>query len=151
MGFKDRLRSLRKEKKITQSELAKHMNIAISTISMYEKGNRNPDLETLKIIADYFNVDTDYLLGRSPVKLKYDFSLYQKNYNDYEILESSSIEEINGIDNVLMKEAIDESNELFELNMVILKKKGISDNEKLFLKSFLKNIFLYHYLKEIKE
>ncbi|MGF6906860.1 transcriptional regulator with XRE-family HTH domain [Fusobacterium sp. PH5-44] len=142
---------MRKEKKITQTELAKHINISTSTISMYEKGNRNPDLKTLKIIADYFNVDTDYLLDRSSTKLKYDFSIYQKNYNDSEILDSSTGEGTNGIDNILMKEAIDESNELFELNMVILKKKGISENEKLFLKSFLKNIFLYHYLKGNKE
>lgn len=37
---------------------------------MYEKGAREPDFETLELIADYFNVDTDYLLGRT-VKTTY--------------------------------------------------------------------------------
>lgn len=59
------LRLLRSEKNMSQQELADALKISKSSISMYEVGNREPDFETLELIADYFNVDTDYLLGRT--------------------------------------------------------------------------------------
>ena len=63
--FQNILKSLRATKGLTQDELSKQLNISRSTIGMYEKGAREPDFETLELIADYFNVDTDYLLGRT--------------------------------------------------------------------------------------
>lgn len=63
----DRLRSLRIKKKITQGEAAKRMGIVRSTYSNYEAGNREPDHETLKKFADYFEVSTDYLLGNDDI------------------------------------------------------------------------------------
>lgn len=63
--FQNILKSLRSTKGLTQDELSKQLNISRSTIGMYEKGAREPDFETLELIADYFNVDTDYLLGRT--------------------------------------------------------------------------------------
>ena len=68
--FQNILKSLRVAKGLTQDELSKQLNISRSTIGMYEKGAREPDFETLELIADYFNVDTDYLLGRT-VKTTY--------------------------------------------------------------------------------
>lgn len=62
--FKKRLKELRLEKNITQEELADFLNVSKSTISLYENGVREPDLKLLVSIADYFNVSTDYLLGR---------------------------------------------------------------------------------------
>lgn len=63
--FQNILKSLRATKGLTQDELSKQLNISRSTIGMYEKGAREPDFETLELIADYFNVYTDYLLGRT--------------------------------------------------------------------------------------
>lgn len=63
--FQNILKSLRATKGLTQDELSKQLNISRSSIGMYEKGAREPDFETLELIADYFNVDTDYLLGRT--------------------------------------------------------------------------------------
>lgn len=63
--FQRILKELRLSKGITQGELAKQLSISRSTIGMYESGSREPDFETLELIADYFNVDTDYLLGRT--------------------------------------------------------------------------------------
>lgn len=60
-----RLKILRSEKKITQEELGKVVNVTKVSISGYENGNRTPDTETLQKLADFFNVSTDYLLGRS--------------------------------------------------------------------------------------
>ena len=59
------LRQLRREQKLTQSELGKVLHISESTVGMYERGKREPDLETLAAIADYFDVSTDFLIGRT--------------------------------------------------------------------------------------
>lgn len=63
--FQNILKALRTSKGITQNELATQLKISRSTIGMYENGAREPDFETLELIADYFNVDIDYLLGRT--------------------------------------------------------------------------------------
>lgn len=68
----DRLKKLREEMKMTQIELGKVFNIAHSTINRYEKGLRQPDNETLINMANYFNVQTDYLLGLIDTKSKTD-------------------------------------------------------------------------------
>lgn len=64
-SFQSVLKSLRTARGMTQDELAKKLEISRSAIGMYEKGSREPDYETLELIADFFNVDTDYLLGRT--------------------------------------------------------------------------------------
>lgn len=64
-NFGERLKYLREKYKMYQSELAEKLNLAPSTISMYERGDRDPDTSTLSKIADIFNVTTDYLLGRT--------------------------------------------------------------------------------------
>ncbi len=63
--FQNILKSLRTAMGITQNDLASQLKISRSTIGMYESGAREPDFETLELIADYFNVDIDYLLGRT--------------------------------------------------------------------------------------
>lgn len=62
------LRKLRKEKNISMKKLGEDINVAESTISLYETGKREPDYETLKKIAEYFDVSIDYLLGRVDVR-----------------------------------------------------------------------------------
>ncbi|KAF1341667.1 helix-turn-helix domain-containing protein [Bacillus subtilis] len=64
----DRLVELRKSNKLTQQGLADKLKITRSSLSQYEIGNRQPDYETLKKIADFFEVTTDYLLGYSNTK-----------------------------------------------------------------------------------
>lgn len=49
----------------TQQELANKIGVSRSAVGMYENGDREPDFETLEVIADFFNVDMDYLMGRS--------------------------------------------------------------------------------------
>ncbi|MBT9793697.1 helix-turn-helix domain-containing protein [Clostridium sp. MCC334] len=58
------LKYLRNRDKLSQSELAEKLGVAKSTISMYEVGKREPDFETLEAIADLFNVDMNFLLGK---------------------------------------------------------------------------------------
>ena len=63
--FGKRLRALRKEHKLTMKEFGERFSLAESTISGYENGNRKPDMDILSKFADFFNVSTDYLLGRT--------------------------------------------------------------------------------------
>ena len=63
--FARRLKSLRMKKEMSQAELAKALSTSSSTIGMYEQGRRVPTKEGLEEIADFFNVDLDYLTGRS--------------------------------------------------------------------------------------
>ncbi len=69
-SFCARLKHLRKQDDLTQDALAKAVGISKSTISMYENGNREPDFETLEAFADFFNVDLDYLIGKSDIANK---------------------------------------------------------------------------------
>jgi transcriptional regulator with XRE-family HTH domain len=64
-AFKDVFKELRQSRDLTQTELAKQLKISRSTVGMYEAGNRVPHREDLENIADFFNVDIDYLLGRT--------------------------------------------------------------------------------------
>ncbi|WP_273148888.1 helix-turn-helix domain-containing protein [Enterocloster asparagiformis] len=64
-NFKSVFKLLRTENGYTQDGLADMLGISRSAVSMYENGNREPDLKTLEAIADLFKVDMDYLLGRN--------------------------------------------------------------------------------------
>lgn len=69
--FSDRLRQLRTERGLSQQSLANSLrNISKSSINMYERGEREPGLEMLEAIADFFNVDMDFLLGKSNIPNK---------------------------------------------------------------------------------
>jgi transcriptional regulator with XRE-family HTH domain len=63
--FGDRLKALRREKKLTQNQLADSLELVKSTISAYEKNTKYPSVEVLIRLCKYFNVSADYLLGLS--------------------------------------------------------------------------------------
>lgn len=80
--FHLRLRELRNSRKLSQQELANYLQISKSSINMYERGEREPGLDTLEAIADFFNVDMDYLSGKtSEIKLfdiKDDITIHER-------------------------------------------------------------------------
>ena len=61
--FAERLKELREEKEMTQREIAKILQIAQASYSRYEMNTGEPSLETVVVIAKFFDVSTDYLLG----------------------------------------------------------------------------------------
>ena len=60
-----RLKEIRKNKGISQLKMATDLNTNQNTISRYETGEREPGINELIKIADYFNVSVDYLLERT--------------------------------------------------------------------------------------
>lgn len=60
-----RLRDLREDKDMKQSDIAQILKIQQTVYSRYERGFQNIPLEHLIKLADYYNVSTDYLLGRT--------------------------------------------------------------------------------------
>lgn len=68
MSFGKILKTLRNEKGLNQTELGKVINVGKTTISGYENDSSFPDKETLRTIADFFDVSIDYLLGRTNIR-----------------------------------------------------------------------------------
>ena len=62
----ERLKAIRNQKKVTQKEAADALGISPNTYKNYEQGMREPNNDMLCKLADYFQVTTDYLLGRAP-------------------------------------------------------------------------------------
>ncbi len=75
--FNDRLKELRSNSGFSQRDFAAQIGLSKSSINMYERGEREPSLETLEAIADFYNVDIDYLMGKSDIKNKYMYNYKQ--------------------------------------------------------------------------
>ena len=57
------LKKIRKEKNFNQQKVAMDLNISRESISYYENGKRNPDIQTLKMLSKYFNRSIDFLIN----------------------------------------------------------------------------------------
>lgn len=68
--FSNVLQKLRKDARLTQDQIADVLGIPKRTYGSWERNERQPDFEMLGKIADYFNVTTDYLLGRVPMEIE---------------------------------------------------------------------------------
>ncbi len=63
--FGQRLRALRTRRELSQREMGQIIGVSKSSVNMYERDEREPSFRTLGVIADFFGVSTDYLLGRT--------------------------------------------------------------------------------------
>ena len=61
-----KLKELRQLKGVTQGEIADKLNITVQVVSRYENNLREPDIQTLCALADYFQVSIDELVGHAP-------------------------------------------------------------------------------------
>ena len=64
-NFAERIKDLRLSNGMSQAALAKIIDVKPDSISIYERGRNYPEVRKLIILADYFGVSTDYLLGRT--------------------------------------------------------------------------------------
>lgn len=69
VNFGDKLKTLRTNAGMSQTELAKRLNISKSVVSYYEKAERSPSPDVLIKLADIFHVSTDYMLGITQKKV----------------------------------------------------------------------------------
>jgi transcriptional regulator with XRE-family HTH domain len=65
MEMNKRIKNLRMAHDLSQEELAKMVGVTKQAISQYERGVRKPEYDVLEALADFFNVDYDYLLGKT--------------------------------------------------------------------------------------
>lgn len=73
MEFGNRLYELRKQKGLSQEELANQLNVTRQTISKWEVGDSTPDMEKLAALSELFEISLDELvLGKVPVRTKLD-------------------------------------------------------------------------------
>lgn len=124
--IKDRILDLRIENSLTQSQMAKIFDVGISTISMWEQGQRIPRPNTLQEICDYFNVDMDYLMGRSDIKNRYQAGL------KYDWEEDKKQEKENNIFSQLTDEELAKLEKFKNMSTVMFMNEGndISDEDK---------------------
>ncbi len=64
----NRLKLLREEKGLYQKDIAKLLNVSIPAINQYESEKRDMSTNTVLLLAEYFKVSTDYLLGKTDVR-----------------------------------------------------------------------------------
>lgn len=76
----ENIKKLRNEKDVTQEQLAEFLNISNVAISKWERGETFPDISLLPIIAKYFNVTIDALIGYDNLKIKMEVEEIQKEY-----------------------------------------------------------------------
>lgn len=85
--FDERLKDLRKEKGLSQDELAKALNVTKGTVSVWERGVRKPDIKTLEETATYFEVTMAYLLGIDDARDETDSTAWGEDALEEEELE----------------------------------------------------------------
>lgn len=98
--MREKLKQLRKEKKLSQSEMAQILNVHQTAVSQWEQGRTTPDTQTLIKIADYFQVSADYLLGRNYdlIDTKDAFSLNEKQLiKKYRVLDQHGQKAVNSV------------------------------------------------------
>lgn len=65
MNFNERLKELRADKNVMQKDVATYLGLTPKAYCFYELGKREPSIENLIKLCDYFEVSADYLLGRT--------------------------------------------------------------------------------------
>lgn len=80
MTFGEVLKLEREKKGLTQEQLAEKLGYSRSKIGMYENGKREPGLEEIDAFCDFFNIDANYLLGKSDVRRKVWYDEFGNEY-----------------------------------------------------------------------
>ena len=99
-----RIKQLREEKGISQLEFAKRINLTQQSVSAYEKGIREPSLDILKAIADFFGVSTDYLLGKSDVRNPEEVEV---DMDEVDVAFASGIKGLNETNKMIIKSTLE--------------------------------------------
>jgi len=103
-----RLKQLRLEIGLTQGELAKLLNVELAAISKYETGRVQLKEDYIKILSDFFNVSSDYLLGNSNIrdvsKHNSEGTLFGKVYSKIKKMDEEELKFLDTLVNKLTKD-----------------------------------------------
>ena len=131
-SFSDRLKSLRKSKKLTQVQISELIGVQQGTYSRWENGTLEPGLEYVVKLANLFETTTDYLLGQTPYSVIDSIPLEQidisniANFSkkEFDILKHSIAVEVtrNKIKATELKDRVIEKNQLSEKDAELLNK-----------------------------
>lgn len=119
-----RIKQLRQEHQLSLRDLSKELDIAYSSLGKYERGEQQPNFETLVKIANYFHVTTDYLLELTETKST---NLEISYMSDYLGLTERSIHELHAYNNLApnnpqVKQKLNTLNMLFTTHCELLEK-----------------------------
>lgn len=133
--FAKRLKELRLNSNMKQSDLANKIDVSPSTIGMYEQGRRSADQETLIKLAEIFNVSVDYLLGRTDKMSDISIEKENKNTSDEKEIEKIIDELLQQDDLMLCGQIADEDDLIalrnsLRLTIDILQKKNEKNKKK---------------------
>lgn len=99
ISISDRLKKIREEKNVTQMQVAKDLGLNNKTLSGYERGVSEPDLNTINLLANYYGVTADYLLGRNKTANEYideivdvDFIPEEESYPNYKSIQKQEFD-----------------------------------------------------------
>jgi len=128
--FSTRLKELRETKELSQQKLAEVLSLSRSVVSNYEQGIREPDFKTIKLIANYFTVSTDFLLGVSDIKHSF---LTQDEMQYY----AGILKQIDDIKDISMAQIADMLNTFNSKGDVIKRVNALSSKSISDLKNYL--------------
>ena len=121
--FPKRLKKLREMKKLNQSELAEKLNVTNGAVSKWERGERQPDFYTLTLIARFFDVSCDYLVGNDT------YNYIPDNFNSPQealsfILKQEMVANFGGYDLDAMsdEEIMDMANDIADMLRIVSRK-----------------------------
>ena len=115
----EKFKKLRKSNNLLQSDVASKVNVSTSTVGMWEQGRNQPDNETVKKLANLFNVTADYLLDNDV-----------KTDKNKELLETISVDLADPINRVLYKKTSElksERDKKIVLNIIEGLMKGVDE------------------------
>lgn len=135
----NRIKEIRQEKKLSQKDLAKKLNISQQAISLYEKGDREPKLETWQKLADFFDVPTSYLQGfgiskKDAINICWEWIYGKRGFNSYPIDE-------------LFKNFFKENFSQKDLKIIFKDKQAFTN----FMSDRFRSVFNYNSLANIRD
>ena len=146
-NFAGRLKLLREENNLSQTQLAKALGVSRVSISYYENSERTADIEFLYKVSNFFNVTTDYLIGVSDFKNPKNMMEFEKDINqftnnllaiDKTVLNQESL--LNNLNNILDSTILKSYNDvIIEGTVKII--KNISDMKENFIDNMKKHVF----------